>query len=62
LILKYLEKPCNYRKKLFRMSSENLFQKNKQVFELIDRSFLGDEQKESFKTIWLEKQKIFQNS
>jgi serine/threonine-protein kinase HipA len=36
--------------------------KNKQVFHWIDRSFLGEEQKELFKTIWLSKQKIFINS
>lgn len=35
--------------------------KNKQVFDWIDRSFLGEGQKELYKTIWLNKQKIFMN-
>jgi len=36
--------------------------KNKEVFDWIDRSFLGSEQKDLYKTIWLEKQKIFVKS
>lgn len=44
----------------------NIFKKyttnNNQVFDWIDRSFLGDEQKDEYKRIWMNKQKIFINS
>jgi serine/threonine-protein kinase HipA len=44
----------------------NIFKKyisnNHQVFDWIDRSFLGLEQKDEYKKIWLNKQKIFNNS
>jgi serine/threonine-protein kinase HipA len=44
----------------------NIFKKytslNPQVFDLIERSFLGEERKDEYKKIWLGKQKIFINS
>ena len=54
-----LAKGLNISEKVYQNSFKKFTLKNREVRELIDRSFLSAEAKKKYKAIWLKKQKIF---
>ena len=54
-----MAKSLNIHEKVYNNSFKRFNNKNKEVMDFIDRSFLNAEMKKAYKDIWMEKQNIF---